>query len=86
MFLAYPVGGVAVKKVLCTDRAGGQISAFVGLELCQTHAAVALHAVSSIPAQPFAAAAYVAKGAMVDISPRVVIKKLADVAVVACHF
>ena len=47
---AYPVGRATIKKVLCTDRTGGQISTFVLLELSQIHAAVALHAVAHIPA------------------------------------
>ena len=82
---AYPVGGVAVKKVLCTDRACGQVSALVGLELGQAHAAIALHAVSCISAQPFPHTADITEGAVVDVSPRLVVKKLTDVAEVAGH-
>lgn len=81
----HPVGGVAVKEVLCADRAGGQISALVLLELRQVHAAVALHAVAHIPAQALAQAAQVAEGAVVYVPARLIIKQLADVAVVACH-
>ena len=55
------------------------------LELCQVHAAVALHAVAHIPAQAFAQAAQVAEGAVVDVPPWLIVKQLADVAVVAGH-
>lgn len=82
---AHPVGRVAIKKVLSTDRAGGQVSALVLLELRQVHAAVALHAVAHISAQTFAQAAQVAEGAVVDVPARLVIEQLADVAVVARH-
>ena len=82
---AYPIRRVAVKKVLCTNRAGGQVLTLVGLELGQAHAAVALHAMPGVPAQPLAKAADVAEGAVVDFAPRLVIKQLADVAEVAGH-
>ena len=82
---AYPVGGIAVKKVLCTDRACGQVPALVGLELSQAHAAIALHAVPRIPAQPFPHTADVTEGAVVDVPPRLVIEKLTDVAEIAGH-
>ena len=55
------------------------------LELSQVHAAVALHAVTHVPPQALAQAAQVTEGAVVDITPRLVIKQLADAAVVACH-
>ena len=80
-----PVGRIAVKEVLGTDRAGGQVSALVLLELSQVHAAVALHAVAHVSAQALAQAAQVAEGAVVDVPARLVIKELADVAVVTRH-
>lgn len=54
-------------------------------ELSQVHAAIALHAVAHVSAQTLAQAAQVAEGAVVDVPPRLIIKELADVAVVARH-
>lgn len=83
--MTHPVGRVAVEKVLGTDWAGGQVSALVLLKLSQVHAAVALHAVAHIPAQAFAQAAQVAEGAVVDVPARLIVKEVADGAVVARH-
>ena len=55
------------------------------LELSQVHAAVALHAMAHVSAQALAQTAQIAEGTVVDVPPRLVIKQLADVAVVACH-
>ena len=55
------------------------------LELSQVHAAVALHAVAHVPAEALAQAAQVAERAVVDVAPGLVVKELADAAVVACH-
>ena len=55
------------------------------LEFSQVHAAVALHAVAHVSAQALAQAAQVAEGAVVDVPPGLIIKQLADGAVVACH-
>lgn len=82
---AHPVRRVAVKQVLSADRASGQVAALVLLELSQVHAAVALHAVAHVPPQPLAQAAQVTEGAVVDVPPRLVVKELADAAMVACH-
>ena len=55
------------------------------LELRQVHAAVALHAVAHIPAQPLPQATQIAEGAVVDVPTRLVIEELADGAVVPRH-
>ena len=81
----HPVRRVAVEEVLSADRARGQIPALVLLELSQVHAAVALHAVTHVPPQALAQAAQVAEGAVVDVPPWLIVKELADAAVVACH-
>lgn len=81
----HPIRRITVKQILCADRAGGQVPAFVLLELSQVHAAVALHAVTHISAQAFANAAEVAEGAVVDVAPWLIVKELTDVAVVARH-
>ena len=65
--IAHPVGLVAVEEVLCAHRARGQVPALVVRKLRQVHAAVALHAVARIQAEPGAAAAQVAVWAMVDL-------------------
>lgn len=57
----------------------------MGLELSQTHTTVALHAVPGVFPQPLANAADVAERAVVDVTPRLIIKQLADVAEVARH-
>ena len=54
-------------------------------ELSQVHAAVALHAVAHVSAQALAQAAQVAEGAVVNVPVRLIIKQLADVAMVARH-
>ncbi len=81
----HPVRRVAIEQVLSADRASGQVPALVLLELSQVHAAVALHAVTHVPPQALAQAAQVTEGAVVDVTPRLVVKQLADAAVVACH-
>ena len=55
------------------------------LELGQVHAAVALHAVAHIPAKALAQPTQVAERAVVDVTPRLIIEQLADVAVVTGH-
>ncbi len=55
------------------------------LELSQVHAAVALHAVTHVPPQPLPQAAQVTEGAVVDVAPWLIVKELADAAVVVCH-
>ena len=82
---AHSVRRVAVKEVLGADRAGGQVPALVLLELSQVHTAVTLHAVAHIPPQALPQAAQVTEGAVVDVPPGLIVKQLADAAVVACH-
>ena len=82
---AYPVGRVAVKKILSANGAGRQISALVCLELGQAHAAVALHAMAGILAQSLPHTADVAEWAVIDLPTRLIVKQLTDVAKVLCH-
>ena len=82
---AHPVRRVAIEEVLSADRTGGQVPALVLLELSQVHAAVTLHAVTHVTPQALAQAAQVAEGAVVDVPPGLIVKELADAAVVACH-
>lgn len=63
----HPVGLVAVEQVLGAHGAGGQVAALVARELGEVHAAVALHAVAGVQAQPRAAPAQVAVRAVVDL-------------------
>ena len=55
------------------------------LELSQVHTAVTLHAVAHIPPQALPQAAQVTEGAVVDVPPPLIVKQLADAAVVASH-
>ena len=82
---AHPVRRVAVEKVLSADWAGGQVPALVLPELGQVHAAVTLHAVAHVPPQALPQAAQITEGAVVDVPPWLIIKQVADAAVVACH-
>ena len=54
-------------------------------KLRQVHAGVAVHAVAHVNTQAPPQTAQVAEGAMVDVTPLLVIMKMTDMAVVLCQ-
>ncbi len=76
---------IGIKEVLGADRTRREVSALVLAELGQVHAGIAVHAVAHVDAQAPAQPAQVAEGAVVDAAPILIIKQVADVAIVACQ-
>lgn len=79
---------LGLKQAVIADRAvacQALLDTAVLVEELQRHAGVARHAVERIHAQPPALAAEVAKGAVVDVAAGLIVKQVADGAVVAGH-